>query len=88
VWEMFRVVLDERKKRELDPTVRMLRECLADADKDKATDAYTGERLRELYRFFDTTTAWYDQIRNWPTASIVKVVKRGNKMLKALHLGT
>jgi DNA-binding transcriptional regulator GbsR (MarR family) len=87
VWEMFRVVLDERKKRELDPTVRMLRECLADADKDKATDAYTGERLRELYRFFNTTTAWYDQIRNWPTASIVKVVKRGNKMLKALRLG-
>ena len=27
VWEMFRVVLDERKKREIDPTMRMLAEC-------------------------------------------------------------
>jgi hypothetical protein len=24
VWEMFRVVMDERKKREFDPTMRML----------------------------------------------------------------
>src|SRR5678815_1254824 len=27
VWEMFRVVLDERKKREIDPTLALLREC-------------------------------------------------------------
>ena len=30
VWEMFRVVLDERKRREIDPTLRMLRECIAE----------------------------------------------------------
>src|ERR1039458_4749571 len=35
VWEMFRVVLDERKKREIDPTMRMLAECIAQAEKDK-----------------------------------------------------
>ena len=28
VWEMFRIVLDERKKREIDPTGRLLRECM------------------------------------------------------------
>src|SRR6266542_2557883 len=38
VWEMFRVVLDERKKREIDPTVAMLRECIAEADGDQETD--------------------------------------------------
>src|SRR4249920_2003231 len=41
VWEMFRVVLDERKKREIDPTLRMLRECIVEAEKDKETDEYT-----------------------------------------------
>jgi DNA-binding transcriptional regulator GbsR (MarR family) len=86
VWEMFRVVLDERKKRELDPTVRMLHECLADAGHDKTTDAYTEERLRELQKFFETTTAWYAQVRRWPTAAVVKFVKRGDKVLKALGL--
>ena len=88
VWEMFRIVLDERKKRELDPTMRLLHECIAEADRDKATDQYTEERLRELYRFFETTTAWYAQVRRWPTTSIGKFLKRGDKMLKTLRLAT
>src|SRR5450756_1864701 len=62
VWEMFRVVLDERKKREIDPTMRLLRECITEAEKDKETDEYTEQRLRDLAEFFDTTTAWYGQI--------------------------
>jgi len=86
VWEMFRVVLDQRKKRECDPTLLMLDECIVEAEKDKTTDAYTEERLRELHRFFETTTAWYAQVRRWPTAAIVKFVKRGDKVLKVLGL--
>src|ERR1043166_595904 len=35
VWELFRIVLDERKKREIDPTLSMLRECIAEGGKDK-----------------------------------------------------
>src|ERR1700694_5565012 len=57
VWDMFRVVMDERKKREFDPTMRMLHECLVEAENHKAADEYTEERLLELYKFFETTTA-------------------------------
>src|SRR5215510_14042393 len=35
VWEMFRLVLDERKRREIDPTMVILEECLADAAREK-----------------------------------------------------
>src|SRR5690349_10082526 len=52
VWEMFRVVLDERKRREIDPTLAVLTECVAEADHDKETDPYTAERLRDLQNFF------------------------------------
>src|ERR1700704_3722137 len=45
VWEMFRVVLDERKKREIDPTLAVLRDCIAEAAKDKETSKYTEQRL-------------------------------------------
>src|SRR5687768_3298286 len=45
-WEMFRRVLDERKRREIDPTLALLRDCIAEAEKDKETDKYTEERLR------------------------------------------
>jgi DNA-binding transcriptional regulator GbsR (MarR family) len=88
VWEMFRVVLDERKKREIDPTLAMLRDCVADAEKSKETDAYTVTKLRELADFFDTTTAWYAQIRQWPTGALTKFVKAGDKIRKLLGVGS
>jgi DNA-binding transcriptional regulator GbsR (MarR family) len=87
VWEMFRIVLDERKKRELDPSMRILRECLEQAEGSKETDRYTEAQLRKLNEFFGTTSAWYSQIRNWPTAALVKFMKLGDKVLKALGMG-
>src|SRR5215469_6448505 len=66
VWEMFRIVLDERKRREIDPTIAILEECIAEAGKEKDTDPYTQERLRELQRFFETTSAWYMQLGKLP----------------------
>ena len=87
VWEMFRVVLDERKKREIDPTERLLRECIAEAEKDKETDEYTQQKLRELAEFFDTTTAWYGQVRQWPTGALTKFVRAGDKIRKLLGIG-
>lgn len=88
VWEMFRVVLNERKRREIDPTMQMLNECIAEAEKDKATDEHTQARLRDLRDFFETTSAWYVQIRQWPTSAIVKFVKLGDKVLKVLGFGS
>ncbi len=86
VWEMFRVVLDERKRREIDPTLAMLRECIAEAGKQKEKDAYTTERLRALCDFFETTTAWYTQVRKWPAAALARFVRLGDKALKVLSL--
>ena len=87
VWEMFRVVLDERKKREMDPTIAMLRDFVAEAEKDQEIDKYTGQRLRDLADFFDTTSAWYAQIRQWPTGALTKFVKGGEKIRRLLGIG-
>src|SRR5687767_7766618 len=86
VWELFRVVMDERKRREVDPTLAMLRECVAEAEKSK-TDDYTKERLAALLNFFETMGGWYSQIRQLPTAAVIKFVKLGDKVLKTFGLG-
>jgi DNA-binding transcriptional regulator GbsR (MarR family) len=88
VWEMFRVVLDERKRREIDPTLALLRGCIAEAEKDKETDEYTEQRLRDLHEFFQTTTAWYMQIRQWPTGALTRFVKLGDKARKLLGISS
>jgi len=82
VWEMFRIVLDERKRREIDPTVALLRECAAQAK----PGSHAAQRLGELLEFFETTTGWYAQVRQWPTVVLAKMLRLGDKARKLLGL--
>lgn len=86
VWELFRVVLDQRKRREVDPTLAMLRECVDEAAKNRA-DEYTHDKLSELLGFFETMSGWYEQIRKLPTTAVIKFVKMGDKLMKTLGMG-
>jgi DNA-binding transcriptional regulator GbsR (MarR family) len=86
VFEMFRVVLDERKKREIDPTAAVLRACVAEAARDKETDEYTEQKLRELADFFDTASKCYTQIRDLPVPAVARLLKTGGKLRKLLGL--
>jgi DNA-binding transcriptional regulator GbsR (MarR family) len=88
VWEMFRIVLDERKRREIDPTVELLEECIAEAAQSKESDAHAEERLRELHRFFETTTAWYLPVSKLPGSALVKFLSAGDKVFKSLGIGS
>ena len=84
VWQMFQLIVDERKKRECDPTLTTLRELTAEAKKSGAKDAYTQERLAEMLEFYETITTWYAQVRRMPTKSVIKFVKMGDKVRKLL----
>jgi DNA-binding transcriptional regulator GbsR (MarR family) len=84
VWELFKTVLNERKKREIDPTLAVLNECIAEAEKDEATGEYAETRLRELADFFAVTTGWYAQISKWPTSAVTRLLTLGDKARKLL----
>jgi len=87
VWEMFRVIVDERKKREIDPTLHMLRESVAEMKSAGAgTDVYTRERLGDMLNFFEITTTWCEQTRKLPTAAVIKMCKLGDKVVKLLGI--
>lgn len=82
VWELFRIIGDERKRREIDPTLALLNECLADVSKEK--DSYTQQRLSELHDFLQTTTTWYDKMAKLPTATLRKLLSAGDRVLKMI----
>jgi hypothetical protein len=65
----------------------MLEECIAEAGKNKDSDKHTEERLRELHRFFETTTRWYSQVAKLPASALEKFLKAGDRILKGLGLG-
>jgi DNA-binding transcriptional regulator GbsR (MarR family) len=84
VWEMFRIIVDERKKREADPTLAMLREAVAETKKPGGADAYTRERLADMLQFFEVMTSWCEQTRKLPTPAVIRMVKMGNRFAKML----
>ena len=84
VWEMFRIIVDERKKREADPVLAMLRETSAEAKKSGGADAYTRERLADMLQFFELMTTWCEQTRKLPTPAVVRMVKLGDKLGRLL----
>jgi len=81
VWEMFEIILDERKRREIDPTLAMLRECAEDANR---SDPVTQERITDLLGFFETISRWYEQVRKLPRPARRRLFKFGARIRKVL----
>ena len=77
VWELFRVIIEQRKQRELNPTLTMLKSCVEEVDKEKDTDPVTKERIHNMLDFVEHTSSWYEQIRDIPTATLTKLMKLG-----------
>ncbi len=87
VWEMFRVILAQRKQREVDPIMSVLRECVAEA-KASPGDTETLNNLTNLLELFETMTSFYEQINRMPTRMLVRFVKLGDKMTSLFDLIT
>jgi DNA-binding transcriptional regulator GbsR (MarR family) len=84
VWELFRTIVDQRKRRELDPTLEMLHRSLDELERTKSPDRYTRERLQELLEFFETTTELYDELRHLPVAALRSVARMRGKVKRLL----
>jgi DNA-binding transcriptional regulator GbsR (MarR family) len=80
VWELFRVIAAERKRREMDPTLRVLRECVAEAEKKGQTDAVSAARLREMAAFFELVSNAYSHLSQLPTKSVVRLARMGDRI--------
>ena len=70
LWEVLLIIVEQRKKREIDPTVSTLRRCVLDA------------RLDAMLQFGETLTHWYEQVSRLPTATLVKLMRMGSRVSK------
>ncbi len=75
VWRLFEVLLDERKRREMDPTLKALRECSAQDNQIGQDSEETRRRLAEMLEFFEMMDGWYGEVRRMPMQSRVRLVK-------------
>jgi DNA-binding transcriptional regulator GbsR (MarR family) len=75
VWSMFRLILDERKQRELDPTLVMLRDAVTTLEAGGEADDHAREKLQEMLDFFETVIKLYEQVHNLPLETILRLAK-------------
>lgn len=82
VWELFRVIIEQRKQRELNPTLSMLRTTAKEVLEEDDTDPVTKQRIQDMLKFVETTNDWYEQIRDIPTPTLTKLMKLGQGITK------
>jgi DNA-binding transcriptional regulator GbsR (MarR family) len=83
-WEVIRVIIEGRKRREIDPTVAALRECITLLENDSETPASVRERIAGQLEFLETVVGWYDSIKTMPRKTLLKMMRLGHRIAKVM----
>jgi DNA-binding transcriptional regulator GbsR (MarR family) len=84
VWEIFRVVLEERKRREIDPTLTVLRECAIEGTEDAELEADTLKRMQTVLDFLEMLSATFQDYQHLPPATLQRLMKMGGTVARFL----
>jgi DNA-binding transcriptional regulator GbsR (MarR family) len=76
VWEMFRQIVAERKKREMDPTIEILREGQRISLEDGTLPEVTA-KLNSMLQFFETIDSFYERASQLNTSALQTIMKTG-----------
>src|SRR6516225_2228810 len=84
VWEIFRIVSEERKRREIDPTLRVLAECVQELKSNPLGDTSTRERLESMLEFLTIMSGPFDEVLHLPVGALKGVGKLRGKVITML----
>ncbi len=82
VWELLRTVIEGRKRREIDPTIELLKTCVDEMKNERDTPDDVRERITATLEFLEETNSWYEQIRRLPRSVLIKLMRMGSRVAK------
>lgn len=85
VWAIFRTLAAERRKREIDPTLSMLRDALMEQP-SVAEDIHAQERMRQMHAFIELMTDWLDDVQKMDSQTLASLMKMGSQVQKLLEM--
>ena len=85
-WDLLRTIVRERKTREFDPTVAVLRECVSNPA-FAAEDAATRSRLTETLALMEALSSWSEDMLRLDTPTLTRLMKMGDKVRALLPRG-
>lgn len=83
-WEIFRTLAEERRRREIEPTLSMLRNALLEEPGSEA-DRVALERMRGMHDLIELMTSWFDDVQRMDQATLAKLMKMGAKVQRLLE---
>ena len=87
IWDIVRTLVEERRKREIEPTLSILRDLLLEADPQVKAQGHARARMQEMYDLLSLLTDWYNEVRDIEVKRLVMLLKTGRKVFKLLELG-
>ncbi|MDR1349697.1 MAG: MarR family transcriptional regulator [Zoogloeaceae bacterium] len=79
VWELFKLIVEGRKQREVAPTLSVLKECLESPELEEESNG-ARQRIQETLDFIQILTTWADEMLRQDPETLMKVLKLGAKV--------
>jgi DNA-binding transcriptional regulator GbsR (MarR family) len=85
VWEIFRVLAEERRRREVEPTLTMLRTALLQEPGSEA-EQHAQARMREMHDLIDRLMTWFDDVQKLAPETALQLMGMGSTVTKVLGI--
>ena len=85
VWAIFRTLASERRKREIDPTLTMLRDALMEQP-GVPEDQHAQARMQQMHSFIELMTDWLDDVQKMDSETLASLMKMGSRVQKLLEV--
>lgn len=83
VWDIFQAIAAERRRREIEPTLSILRHSLLAAPASDA-EIYAQKRIREMHELAELANNWFDELQRLSPESLMQLMRLGRKVNKLL----
>jgi len=84
IWQILKTLAEERKKREVDPTLSVLRELLLQSP-DTADEKFAQTRLAEMHSVIERLTDWYEDVKTLEPDRLAHLLSLGSTVTKLLE---
>jgi len=85
VWAIFRTLAEERRKREIDPTLSMLRDALMEKPSNE-DDIHAQARMKQMHDLVELMTCWLADMQKMDSATLASLMKMGSQVQKLLEI--
>ncbi|MGV8899155.1 MAG: GbsR/MarR family transcriptional regulator [Burkholderiaceae bacterium] len=85
IWDIFKALLEERRRREVEPTLSMLRDALLE-NPSSESDKIAQQRMREMYDLIELSSSWFDDVQRLSPETLASLMKMGSKVKKLLDV--